>query len=81
MKIKICVGTTCNLMGAPALIETLNSLDKNILGKVELEYATCFSYCQGKMVPPVVEIDSNYFENVTPDKLKRVILEKIKTGE
>lgn len=81
MKIKICVGTTCHLMGAPALIESVNLLKKNLDEKIELEYATCFSLCQGKMVPPVVEIDSNYFENVSPDKLKKVILEKLKTGE
>lgn len=68
-------------MGAPALIESVNLLKKNSEGKIEMEYATCFSVCQGKMVPPVVEIDSNYFENVSPDKLKKVILEKLKTGE
>ena len=33
MKLKICVGTTCHLMGAPALIESLEGLEKEIRDK------------------------------------------------
>ncbi len=81
MKLKICVGTTCHLMGAPALIESLEGLEKEIRDKILFEYATCFSVCQGSITPPVVKIEDEYFGNMTPDLLNRIIKERVEKGE
>lgn len=81
MRIKICVGTTCHLMGAPALIESIDSLEKELKKKIESEYATCFSVCQGEMIPPVVQIGEKYYGNMTPDNLKKIVKERLEKGE
>lgn len=81
MKVKICVGTTCHLMGAPALIESLESVERELKKKVEFEYATCFSVCQGSITPPVVQIGEEYYGNMTPDNLKKIVKERLEKGE
>lgn len=81
MKVKICVGTTCHLMGAPALIESLETLENDIKSKIEPEYATCFSACQGQYIPPVIKIGEEYFGNMTPTSLKKILIEKLQKGE
>ncbi len=81
MDITICVGTTCHLMGAPALIDCITAVQGIQKGKITMEYATCFSVCQGKMTPPVVMINGEYYDNMEPVALKKLILAKIEAGE
>lgn len=81
MNLKICVGTTCHLMGASTLIEFYENLDNETKKSIELEYATCFSACQGQYAPPVIKLNSQYFGNVTPESLRELLLNKLKDGE
>jgi len=81
MKVKICVGTTCHLMGSSTLVEAFESFEEDIQNKVSLEYSTCFGACQGNFIPPVVKINNDFFENVTSEKLRNIIIEELKKGE
>ena len=81
MKVKICVGTTCHLMGSSTLVEAFENFEKDIQEKVFLEYSTCFGACQGNFSPPVVKINNDFFENLTPEKFRNTIIEELKKGE
>lgn len=81
MNVKICVGTTCHLMGASTLIESLELLENNIKSKIKIEYATCFSACQGTFTPPVIKINDNFFGNMTPENFRKLIITTIAEGE
>ncbi|HPG47839.1 MAG TPA: NAD(P)H-dependent oxidoreductase subunit E [Petrotogaceae bacterium] len=77
MEVKVCVGTTCHLMGSATIIEEINQLPKEIADKITLKYATCFEVCHGQMKPPIIKIDDTYYENVTPEKVKQLIINKV----
>ena len=81
MNVKICVGTTCHLMGASTLIESLDLLENDIKSKIKIEYATCFSACQGTFTPPVIKVNDIFFGNMTPDKFRKLITTSIQEGE
>ncbi|MBT1248280.1 NAD(P)H-dependent oxidoreductase subunit E [Thermosipho sp. 1244] len=78
MKIEVCVGTTCHLMGSSTLIEALNDLPKDIKESLDLKYNLCFNTCYGKMKPPIVKIDNEFYQDMTPEKLKDIILNLVK---
>ena len=73
MKIKVCVGTICHLMGSAAVIEEINNFPEELMNKIELSYATCFDVCHGMMKPPVIRINDKFFENVEPENVKEII--------
>jgi len=81
MKIKICVGTSCHLMGAPSIIEAYDNYEKDIKDKITLEYSTCFSACQGLYSSPVVKINEEFFGNMTPESFRKTIISKLEKGE
>ena len=80
MNVKICVGTTCHLMGASTLIESLELLENDLKSKIVIEYAACFSACQGNFTPPVVKINDEFFGNMTPESLRKLIIDKVVEG-
>ncbi|APT75411.1 hypothetical protein LN42_02680 [Marinitoga sp. 1137] len=80
MKIQICVGTTCHLMGSAMLSEAINELPEKIKNKIDVEYSTCFDLCYGEMKPPIIKIDDKFYENLNPEKLKKIILNILKNS-
>ena len=77
MKIEICVGTTCHLMGSSTIIEALEEMEKKYRDKVNVKYTTCFELCHGQMKPPIVKIDNKFYENINPEKIKSIVINKI----
>lgn len=81
MNVKICVGTSCHLMGASALIEAYENYEEEIKNRINLEYATCFSACQGSFPSPVIKIDEEFFGNMTPESFRKTIKFKLEQGD
>ncbi|PLV60048.1 (2Fe-2S) ferredoxin domain-containing protein [Thermotoga sp. KOL6] len=81
VKVEICVGTTCHIMGSYALVDTLESLPSWIKEKIDYKLSPCFDVCHGHMKPPIVKVEGQYYENMTPDDLKRVIMEILERGD
>ncbi len=77
MNLKICVGTTCYLMGGTTLIDGIKELAPDILKHMKIDYATCFGVCQGQLTPPVVMVDGELIGSMTSDKLKKIIIDKM----
>ena len=73
VKIKICCGTSCYIMGASELI-TLDNYNKNL---VEVEGCTCMNLCKdGDKRPPYVTVDGMVYSSVTPDVFNNILKEK-----
>lgn len=72
IKIKVCCGTSCYIMGASELISMDFSNNRNI----ELEGTTCMDLCKdSKKRPPYVTINGVCHSQVTPNKLLKLIEE------
>ena len=74
--VMVCAGTACHVGGTPKLVD-------EILGQLEvspgettkdrmftLETVNCLGACA---LAPVVVIDNNYYDHVTPGKLRSII--------
>jgi len=45
IKIEICVGTSCHLMGSNLILEFLEELSKDIKACLDISYITCMNKC------------------------------------
>ncbi|SHH23830.1 NAD(P)H-dependent oxidoreductase subunit E [Thermosipho atlanticus] len=73
IKVEICVGTMCHIMGSHALVEVIENLPDKIKNKLDYKFSPCFNVCNEAKTPPVVKINGNYYENVTPKMLDQLI--------
>ncbi|MBN2618761.1 MAG: NAD(P)H-dependent oxidoreductase subunit E [Spirochaetales bacterium] len=72
IKIEICCGTNCYIMGSCELV-TMN-FNKN--KGVELVGSTCLGLCKDSVKrPPYVRINNKVYSEVTPEKLQQIVLE------
>lgn len=70
IKVEICTGTACHLLGAQDLKEYIVSLPQAQREMIELSGATCFQKCgQG----PNVKIDGTLYSNVSVGKLEDLL--------
>ncbi|UDQ96552.1 NAD(P)H-dependent oxidoreductase subunit E [Lentisphaerota bacterium WC36G] len=78
--VKICVGTTCYVMGAFQLQHLEDFLDKKSLENVNISGAPCLGCCQDKNYEnaPFVEIDGDIIANATIVKIIKEIEERLK---
>lgn len=73
IKVEICVGTACHLMGSNALINALENLPEDIKKYLDIECSLCFGNCHRGEEPPIVKINDKIYTSVTPEKLKEII--------
>lgn len=74
IKVKVCCGTSCYIMGSSELIST----DCYDLTQVDIEGSTCMNLCkESSKRPPYVLVDGEVYSRVTPESLKEIIKEKL----
>ncbi len=74
MKIRICLGTCCHLMGGADLYNFLEEQLEKSNRDFELETPSCLDYCnQADYEAPIVEIDEEIHDDVTIEKLKNIL--------
>ena len=78
MKIKICVGTMCHLMGSNEILSLAKELLEKYPEAIELSAATCLEYCHLGKKPPRIVIDNEIYENVTPELFSNLVGERLK---
>lgn len=76
VKVEICCGTACYLLGAEKLMNIEESLPEECRGKVEIEARTCLDLCERDNLggaPYVRFNESEIMAQATPEKvLKRI---------
>jgi NADH:ubiquinone oxidoreductase subunit E len=77
VKVEICCGTACYLLGAAKLMNIENELPENCRGRVEIEARTCLELCERDNLggAPYVRFNgSEVMAQATPEKvLKRIV--------
>ncbi|MEN6412616.1 MAG: NAD(P)H-dependent oxidoreductase subunit E [Veillonellales bacterium] len=70
LKIEVCVGSACYLLGSQDLIEMIEGLPEDVKANIDLRGSSCLKAC-GK--GPNVKINGELISGVTPDKLMEII--------
>ena len=74
MKIRICLGTCCHLMGGSDLYSFFEEYREKSELDFELETPSCLDYCnQAQYDAPIVQVDEKIYDRVTIDKLKEIM--------
>lgn len=80
IKVSICTGTACYVMGASELLLLGEMLPEDLKDKVEIEGVTCLDKCKGagsgKSKPPYVLVDGELIESATVQSVIAKIEEK-----
>lgn len=72
IKVEICCGTACYLLGAAKLMHLEDDLPPELRGRVEVEVKTCLELCERDNLggAPYVRIgDSEIMGGATPEKV------------
>lgn len=84
MKIEVCVGSNCTMMGADGIIASLENLKETILMKegvnpefiLDIEIVRCLGECkQMKAVSPVVLVDGVVYHKASREEIMSVVLD------
>lgn len=80
MKVKVCVGARCTMMGASGLMDGIEALKNEFFTNevLEIEPVNCMNICKSEstVLAPVVSIDDKVFTNVNLQEISEVILQK-----
>lgn len=78
IKVSICTGTACYVMGASELLLLNENLPENLRDAVEIEGVPCIEQCHGAMKkhPPYVKIDGELIQSATLQTIISKIEEK-----
>lgn len=79
IKISVCTGTACYVMGASELLLLEESLPENLRNAVEVEGIPCGEQCHGikEKRPPYVKVDDELIPGATLQTVISKIEEKI----
>ena len=84
IKVKICAGTACFVMGAPQVQALEFSAPADIADKIEIVEVRCMNHChkgQGYNKGPYVEVNDELIEEATMEKVVAKIREFIAKEE
>lgn len=77
VKVKICMGTHCTMMGNLNLQENLEDLQLEYPGQIEIESVRCLKFCEDNKAP-IVELSGKIITNASAEKVISEILEVVK---
>ncbi|MDW5299302.1 MAG: NAD(P)H-dependent oxidoreductase subunit E [Sedimentibacter sp.] len=88
MKVKVCVGSSCTLLGSMGILDQIDDL-KDIISEdaenykdeeLEVEAVKCLGFCKeiGEKVSPVVVIDDEIMFNATSQTVMEKIVNKMR---
>ena len=80
VKVEICCGTACYLLGAEKLMNIEDMLPEECRGKVEIEARTCLDLCERENLggAPYVRFNgSEIMDRATPERVTSRILELV----
>lgn len=78
VKVEICCGTACYLLGAAKLMNLENELPESCRGRVEIEARTCLELCERENLGGAPYVRFNATEimcRATPERVVARILE------
>jgi NADH:ubiquinone oxidoreductase subunit E len=82
VKVKICTGTTCYLMGATHLLCLEERLEAYLVEQVEISGGHCLGCCHDDALgrPPFVMVNDTVVADATQERIREQILRCLKGG-
>lgn len=80
VKVEICCGTACYLLGAEKLMNIEDALPEECRGKVEIKARTCLDLCERENLggaPYVLFNGEEIMDRATPERVTARILELV----
>lgn len=78
VKVEICVGSHCSLVGALNILDTLEKLQEDYPGEIEIKRVECLDRCEDIKMAPVVRVDDELITSAQTQKVVSKIMERIK---
>lgn len=81
ISVKVCLGTTCFVMGASNLQELIDTIPKKYGDKVEITGVSCLGLCSIDWEfskAPYVKVDDEIIKEATVDKVLSAIEARLK---
>lgn len=77
MKVRICMGSTCVMMGAMNILDQVEDLKERMgYDDLEIETVSCMKYCKTKeRNSPIVEINDEIMEEATTERVMEKIMQ------
>ncbi len=77
IKLKICMGTMCYIMGGAELKDFVENLSQEILQYLEISFSPCLGFCNEKQTPPFIELNGRVVAGVSKFNLRQILKEEI----
>ena len=81
IKVEICCGTACYLLGAAKLMNIEDQLPENCRGRVEIEARTCLELCERDNLGGAPYVRFNGSEVMAQATLEKVIKRIVELSE
>jgi len=71
LRLEICCGTTCYMMGANSLLNIENEMPADLRGKTDVRALPCLGLCGDKELAgaPYVKLNGQIIEKATAEKI------------
>lgn len=81
IRVEVCFGTTCHIMGSSELLELEDELPTNVAKHTEIVGVNCLDYCMDRNFgkAPFIRIDGEVYSEMTKEKLSIILQEKVKS--
>ncbi|MDT8900999.1 NAD(P)H-dependent oxidoreductase subunit E [Anaeroselena agilis] len=70
LRIEVCLGTSCHLMGAQDIIDAIENLPPDKRSKIDLRGVTCLKTCRKG---PNARVNGIILSEITPERILTVI--------
>lgn len=77
VKIKICVGSHCSLVGALNILDNLEELKEEYPEQIQIERLECMDRCEDIKNAPVVKVDDELITSAQSQMVISKVMERI----
>lgn len=74
LKVEVCVGTSCHLMGSNLILDFLEGLSEEVKDRLDISYKSCMNQCNKG---PHVRIGDVEIKNAAPDDIKEELSKQL----
>lgn len=78
VKVEICAGSHCSLVGALNILETLEELQTEYPDQIQIEKVECMDMCDDIKNAPVVRVDDDLITSAQTQMVISKVMERIK---
>ncbi len=78
VKVEICVGSHCSLVGALNILDTLEELQEEYPEQIQIERVECMDRCEDIKKAPIVKVDDELITSAQNQMVISKIMERIK---